>query len=115
LVAVDPLAFDLLRAKQALDRREFDEAQRLIRSVIDVDPESAVAQNLMGVLHERLGEHHASYQSFRAALRADPDYEPARENLRRYCERFDLDLEDKTFGSLDGRGDPPRHRGRSSA
>jgi DNA-binding response OmpR family regulator len=115
LVAVDPLAFDLLRAKRALDRREFDEAQRLLRDVIELDPDSAVAHNLMGLLHERLGEHHASYQSFRAALRADRHYEPARENLRRYRERVGLDFQDGTFDSLDDRGDPPRHLGRSSA
>jgi CheY-like chemotaxis protein len=115
LVAVDPLAFELLRAKRALDRRQFAEAQRRLRSVIDLDPDSAVAHNLMGVLHERLGEHHASYQSFRAALRADRHYEPALENLRRYCERFGLDSPDSTFDSLDNRRDPPRQFGRSRA
>ena len=40
-----------------------------------------MAHNLMGMLHQRLGEHHAAYRSFRAALRADRDYEPALENL----------------------------------
>jgi DNA-binding response OmpR family regulator len=115
LVAVDPLLFILLRAKRALDRREFDDARRLLRGVIDVDPLSAVAHNLMGVLHESLGEHHASYHAFRAALRADRHYRPALENLRRYCERFGLDLHDSTFNSLDGRGDPPSHLGRASA
>jgi DNA-binding response OmpR family regulator len=91
-VAVEPMVLDLLRAKQALDHREFDEAERLVRRAIDRDPDSAVAHNLMGVLHLRLGEHHASYRSFRAALRADRDYEPALENLRRHCDRFGLDF-----------------------
>jgi DNA-binding response OmpR family regulator len=92
LVAVDPLAFVLLRAKRALDRREFDEAERLLRAAIERDPGSAVAHNLMGLLHERLGEHHASGRSFRAALRADRCYAPALENLRRYGDRFGPDF-----------------------
>jgi DNA-binding response OmpR family regulator len=91
-VAVEPTIVDLLRAKRALDRREFDEAERLVRRAIDRDPRSAVAHNLMGVLHLRLGEHHAAYHSFRAALSADRHYEPALENLRRHCDRFGPDF-----------------------
>ncbi len=93
LVAVDPLAFELLQARRALDRRQFDEAERLLRVAIERDPGSAVAHNLMGLLHEGLGEHRASYHSFRAALRADPSYAPALENLRRHCDRFGLNLQ----------------------
>ena len=55
-VAVEPTIVDLLRAKRALDRREFDEAERLLRAAIDMDSDSAVAHNLMGVLHERTGK-----------------------------------------------------------
>jgi DNA-binding NtrC family response regulator len=51
LIAVEPTIIDVLRAKQALDRREFDRAERLVRSALDRHPDSAVAQNLMGVLH----------------------------------------------------------------
>jgi hypothetical protein len=98
-----------------MDRQEFDDAQRLLRSVIALDPHSAVAHNLMGMLHESLGEYHASYHSSRAALRADRHYRPALENLRRYCERFGLDLHNRTFECLDDRGDPPSHLGRASA
>jgi hypothetical protein len=115
LVAVDPLLFSLLRAKRTLDCREFDAARRLLRNVIALDPHSAVAHNLMGMLHESLGEYHASYHSFRAALRADRHYRPALENLRRNCERFGLDLHDRTSECLDDRGDPPSHLGRASA
>jgi DNA-binding response OmpR family regulator len=92
LVAVEPLMLELIRAKRALDCREFDGAERLLRRAIALDPASAVAHNLMGVLHQRLGEHNAAYHSFKAALRADPHYEPARENLRRQCHRLGLDF-----------------------
>jgi DNA-binding response OmpR family regulator len=92
LVAVEPLLLELLRAKQALDRREFDGAERRLRRALAMDPDSAVAHNLMGVLHQRLGEHRAAYRAFKVALRADPGYEPALENLRRHCTRFGLEL-----------------------
>jgi CheY-like chemotaxis protein len=115
LVALDPLLFDLLEAKRALDRRAFEDAERLLRRVIDLDPDSAVAHNLMGLLHESLGDPRASYRSFRAALRADGHYEAALENLRRCCECFGLDFQDSAFSSLDDPGDPPRDFGRSSA
>jgi DNA-binding response OmpR family regulator len=94
-VAVQPSMIDLLRAKGALDRREFDEAERLLRVVIDMDSDLAVAHNLMGVLHERLGKHHAVCRSFRAALRADREYGPALENLRRCCDRCGLDFRER--------------------
>ncbi len=91
-VAVEPTVLDVLEAKRALDSRKFDEAERFISRAIDRDPRSAVAHNLMGLLHLRLGEHHAAYHSFRSALRADRDYEPALENLRGHCDRFSPDF-----------------------
>jgi DNA-binding response OmpR family regulator len=112
LVAVEPLMPELIRAKRSLDCREFDGAEQLLRRAIATDPDSAVAHYLMGVLHQRLGEHNAAYHSFKAALRADPQYEPALENLRRQGNRLGLDLR-RSFsraadrrGALDRLGDP---------
>jgi CheY-like chemotaxis protein len=104
LVAVEPSMLELIRAKQALDRREFDGAERLLRRAIDLDPDSAVAHYLMGVLHQRLGEQNASYHSFRAALRADPHYGPALENLSRQCDRLGLDLRRSSGRAAERRG-----------
>jgi DNA-binding response OmpR family regulator len=92
LVAVEPLMLEMIRAKRALDCLEFDDAERMLRAAIAMDPESTVAHYLMGQLHLRLGEHRAAYHSFKAALRADPRYEPAREHLRRQCRRLGLDF-----------------------
>lgn len=111
LVAVEPLMLELIRAKRALDCREFDGAERLLRRAIALHPDSPVAHNLMGMLHQRLGEHRAAYQSFKAALRADPRYEPARENLSRQCHRMGLDVlgssgrlpAEDPIGRVDGR------------
>jgi DNA-binding response OmpR family regulator len=104
LVAVEPLMLELIRAKRALDCREFDGAERLLRKAVALDPDSAVAHYLMGVLHQKLGEHNASYHSFKAALRADPHYEPALDSLRRQCNRLGLDLRRSFDRAADRRG-----------
>jgi hypothetical protein len=45
----------------------------------------------MGVLFESRGREHAAYHAYKTALEADPHYVPARDNMKRYCERFGLD------------------------
>ncbi len=55
-------------------------------------PESAEAHTLLGVLRESLGQDHAAFHAYRDALTADPNYRPALENLRRYCDRQALDF-----------------------
>jgi DNA-binding response OmpR family regulator len=97
IVTVGPAVVELARAKRALNLRRFDEAERLLREAIDLAPDSAEAHTLMGLLHESLGEDHAAYRSYRAALEADRSFGPARENLRRYCERFGLDFTSKAI------------------
>lgn len=104
LVAVEPLLLDLIRVKRALDCREFDAAERLLYRALALAPDSAVAHHLMGVLHLRLGEHNAAYHSFKAALRADPHYEPAREGLGRQCQRLGLDVLRSPGRATDRRG-----------
>ncbi len=85
-------AENLTRAKRALNDRCFDEAEVFLKLALGLEPDSAEAHNLMGVLHELRGEHDASYREYRAALKADRHYEPANHNMMRYYERF-------TFGS----------------
>jgi DNA-binding response OmpR family regulator len=85
---------DLRLAKRSLNRREFDDADGYLRRALAIYPQSAEANNLMGVLHESRNEHDASYRSYRAALKADRHYLPAKNNMQRYYERF-------TFGKSD--------------
>ena len=91
---ISPFASYLRDAKQAINRRHFGDAEVHLRQAIGLNPKSAEAHNLMGILHESRGEHDASYRSYRAALKAERDYEPARHNMQRYYERF-------TFGRSD--------------
>ena len=97
VVTLCPAVIDLTPVKQALNRREFDRAATLLEKALDTDPGSAEALTLMGVLQESRGQDHAAYHSYRSALTANPDYGPARDNLRRYCGRFGLDFTSKAI------------------
>jgi DNA-binding response OmpR family regulator len=93
VVTLLPTVIDLTPVKQALNRREFDQAATLLEKALDADPDSAEALTLMGVLLESRGQDHAAFHSYKSALTADPHYGPARDNMRRYCERFGLDAD----------------------
>jgi len=88
---------DLSPAKRALNHREFDRAAELLEQALDLDPHSAEAHTLMGVLHECRGQDHAAYQSYKSALKSDPHFGPANDNMRRYCEKFGLDFHNKAI------------------
>ncbi len=83
---------DLMRAKRAINRRDFAEAEIHLKQALALKTDSAEAQNLMGVLLELRNDHDASYKAYRAALKVDAHYEPAKHNMMRYYERF-------TFGA----------------
>ncbi len=94
-VTVDSqFALQLNRAKRAINLRAFDEAEVFLKQAIGLAPNSAEAHNLMGVVHESRNLHDEAYRAYRAALKADKNYEPARHNMTRYYERF-------TFGHTD--------------
>jgi tetratricopeptide (TPR) repeat protein len=88
---------DLIFARRAIDRRQFDEAERRLRRALDLDTDSAEARSLMGVLHERLGEYHAAYRCFKLALELNRFDPVARGGLRRYCERFGFDFHSRAI------------------
>jgi len=94
VTAATEFADRLAQAKRALNNRWFDEAEVFLKEAIALKSGSAEAHNLMGVLHELRNEHDASYRAYRAALKVDKHYEPAKHNMLRYYERF-------TFGRSD--------------
>jgi DNA-binding response OmpR family regulator len=97
VVTVAPPAVDLAPVKRALNQRDFVQAERLLEAVLDQAPDSPDALTLMGVLQECVGQVHAAYHSYRAALECAPHYGPALENLKRYCEHFGLDFHSKAI------------------
>jgi DNA-binding response OmpR family regulator len=97
VVQLMPPVVDLAPVKRALNQRNFLEAERRLEQVLDQAPDSPEALTLMGVLHESLGQAHAAYHDYRAALESAPSYSPALDNLKRYCERFGLDFHNKAI------------------
>lgn len=74
----------LTRAKDALNRRSFGEAEAALKQVIGKDAHPAEGHYLLGILHELREEKDGAYRSYRAALQADPHYEPARLHLLKF-------------------------------
>jgi DNA-binding NtrC family response regulator len=79
-----PTENSLVQAKRALNRRDFDQAEEWLRQAISSDFPSAESHYLMGVLHEIRDEQHAAFLSYKAALRIEPRYEPAKLHLMKY-------------------------------
>jgi tetratricopeptide (TPR) repeat protein len=88
---------DLIHARQALHSRQFADAERHLQRALNAAPDCAEVRTLMGVLHERLGEHHAAYQCYRLALTLDHHDTAAGDGLRRYCQRFGYDPGNKAI------------------
>jgi DNA-binding response OmpR family regulator len=78
----------LARAKRAMNRMRHVEAESFLRRALDLEPGSAEAHTLLGILLLGRGEPHAAHAEFDAALAADPDYQPARHNLRHLEARY---------------------------
>lgn len=90
-VPVTPVArfaFHLNRAKRALNHRCPDEAEMFLREAVEIDPKSAEAHNLLGVVLECRNEHDDACREFRTALEADGFFQPAVRNLRLYGGRL---------------------------
>lgn len=94
---------ELVFARQALDGRRLEEAERYLLRALDVAPACAEVRTLLGLLHERLGEYHAAYRCFRLALTLDPHDTVAGDGLHRYCLRFGYDHENQAINPCSNR------------
>jgi DNA-binding NtrC family response regulator len=70
-------------AKRCIGERHFDAAVEHARKALSLDSSRPEAHNLIGLLQEVKGNVEKARQYYRAALAADPSYEPARKNLHR--------------------------------
>jgi DNA-binding NtrC family response regulator len=70
-------------AKRSINGRHFHGAAQHVRQAIASDPSRPEAFNLLGVLQEIQGNHHAALANYRIALDLDPTYNAARQNLQR--------------------------------
>jgi tetratricopeptide (TPR) repeat protein len=76
----------------ALRQQSYATAESLLQRAIDLNPGSADAHTLRGVVYAGLGRPHAAYHSYKTALVCDPCHGPALQLMRGYCERFGLDM-----------------------
>ncbi len=74
----------MARAKDALNRRAFSEAETALRTAIASDTHRAEGHYLLGVIHEMRDDRDAAYSAYRASLQADPKFEPAKHHLMKY-------------------------------
>jgi DNA-binding NtrC family response regulator len=80
-----PERHDLLTsAKRALNHRLFYRAKGLLQEAIKERPDSAEPWYLLGVLHEVEQKPAAAKEAYQAALRIDPEYEPAKFHLMKF-------------------------------
>lgn len=100
---VHRLADTLALARRTMELGHFDLAEYLLQQALDIDPASAEAHAMRGMLLEVVGEDHAAYQCYRRALIHDPRHRTALGGLLRYCARFGLDCRNPAINPAAGR------------
>ena len=70
-----------LRGQIAERRRQTDEAERLYRDALQIDPHFTEARNDLGLLLERRGRHDEALQEFRRVIDTDPEFGEAYNNI----------------------------------
>jgi DNA-binding NtrC family response regulator len=70
-------------ARHRFADRQFGSAREHVARAISINPGSAVAYNMLGVLDEVAGRRVEAQMHYRIALEMEPDYEVARDNLAR--------------------------------
>ncbi len=61
--------------------KKYEDAEKELRVVLQINPDDVVAHSNLGVLLEDRGRHGAAEEEYREAIRADPDYVAAHYNL----------------------------------
>jgi DNA-binding response OmpR family regulator len=77
----------LTSAKRLLNLQDFEAARTNLAKAMALDPLSAEAFNLAGVLFEMLEDFDRAKKYYAQAIKLDRRYEPAQQNMRRLVER----------------------------
>ncbi|BDG59088.1 response regulator [Caldinitratiruptor microaerophilus] len=91
------------QAKLLIQRGQPREALPFLHRAVSLEPEHPEPYNLMGAIHELLGEPDHARKMYRAALAIDPSYRPALTNLHRITQ-WDYHPETPELGEA---GAPP--------
>ena len=71
-----------------MGKSAYQECKELITAAMGKYPHAPHPHNLIGILFEKMGDHHAAIKHFRAAWALDPAYLPARRNLDRFASYY---------------------------
>jgi len=77
----------LTKAKRLLNLQDFEPARTNLAKAMSLDPLSAEAFNLAGVLFEMREDYDRAKKYYAQAIKLDRGYEPAQQNMRRLFER----------------------------
>ena len=77
----------LRNAKRLLNLQNFEAARTILAKAMALDPLSAEAFNLAGVLFEMIEDYDRANKYYGQAIKLDRRYDPARQNMRRLVER----------------------------
>ena len=115
----------LQSAKIAILRERYDDAEALLRPLVDADPNDADAHYNLGLVAHRRNRYNAARSGYLAALRAKADYPDARYNLAvltwnrevkgearhhvaRFIEQWPTDPRTPQLVALVGAAEPPQ-------
>ena len=80
----DSIDIHLGYADFLIKQQRYDEALVQVQAALDINPASFEAHNTLGGLLLERGDREKAWQHIAEALRLEPDYAPAMENLRRF-------------------------------
>lgn len=91
----------LQTAKRLLNLRHFNHARENLAKAMALNPLSAEAFNLSGVLFEMLEDYDRAKRHYGQAIKLDKNYEPAQQNMRRIYELFQYGSSNEPFAMGD--------------
>jgi len=106
-VTVDPVQQFLDQAYALEDAQEFEQALQLCDSIIESNPALAEAHNLRGLILDELGYKHEALSAFREAVRLEPTFIEAQENvnateseIKQESTHAKMPLDEKRFSNI---------------
>jgi DNA-binding response OmpR family regulator len=91
----------LKNAKRLLNLQDFETARTYLAKALALDPLSAEAFNLTGVLFEMQEDYDNAKKHYGQAIKLDKRYEPAQQNMRRIFELFNFGSSKEPFAMGD--------------
>lgn len=93
---------DYDKAVAAVKAKDYNEAARLLLSVVEKEPKNADAYNYLGFSYRKLGSYDRSFEYYNIALKLDPKHKGAHNYIgHAYLETNDIAGAEKHLEALD--------------